>query len=85
MIIPSLIFVSYCSPFGKEKNHLEEPHSSLPRIRSQNTALLGYHGVNVHGLESRGQLMVVHIKNPYEGMKAEELDSKMMSKRTFMG
>ena len=36
-------------------------------------------------LESQNQLMVVHIQNPYEGMKAEEVDSKMISERTFMG
>ena len=29
--------------------------------------------------------MVVHIQNQYEGMMVEESDSKMISKRTFMG
>jgi 5'-3' exonuclease len=28
-------------------------------------ALLGFHGVNVHGSESRNKSMVVHIKNPW--------------------
>ncbi|KDR78513.1 hypothetical protein GALMADRAFT_209008 [Galerina marginata CBS 339.88] len=42
------------------------------------TALLGYHGVNVHGSENRNKSTVVHIQNPYENWKAETIVNKMM-------
>jgi 5'-3' exoribonuclease 1 len=29
--------------------------------------------------------MVVHIKNPYEGTKTEDIAKEMIGKRTFMG
>jgi len=48
-------------------------------------ALLGFHGVNVHGSESRNKWMVVHIKNPYEDTKTEDIAKEMTGKRTFMG
>jgi len=49
------------------------------------TPLLGFHGVNVHGSESRNKSMVVHIKNPYEDTKTEDITKEMVGKWTFMG
>lgn len=63
-----------------------EALAGFPSLKTlPHTALLGYHGVNVHGSESRNKSMVVHIRNPYEGMKTEEVASKMIGERTFMG
>lgn len=49
------------------------------------TALLGFHGVNVHGSESRNKSMVVHIENPHEDTKNELIAQKLLGKRTFIG
>jgi 5'-3' exoribonuclease 1 len=40
---------------------------------------IGVHGVNVHGSESRNKSIIVHIKNPHEGQKTEDIA------RTFIG
>lgn len=48
------------------------------------TAALGYHGVNVHGSESRNKSMVVHIQNPHEDKKVSAIADDMIGKRTFM-
>jgi 5'-3' exoribonuclease 1 len=47
------------------------------------TAMLGHHGVNVHGSESRNKSMVVHISNPYEDKKSEEVAKQMIGQRIF--
>lgn len=49
------------------------------------TAQLGFHGVNVHGSESRNKSMVVHIQNPHENRKVEDIAKEMVGKRTFIG
>ncbi|KAH0832839.1 exonuclease II [Lanmaoa asiatica] len=49
------------------------------------TASLGFHGVNVHGSESRNKSMIVHIQNPHENRKSEEIAKEMVGKRTFVG
>lgn len=49
------------------------------------TAVLGFHGVNVHGSESRNKSMVVHIQNPYETTKSEDIAKKMVGERIFIG
>jgi len=60
--------------------------AGFPSLKTlPHTALIGYHGVNVHGSESRNQSMVVNIQNPYEGQKMEEIAKKMIGERTFMG
>lgn len=46
-------------------------------------AMLGYHGVNVHGAESRNKSMIVHIENPYEGKSSEEVAAQMIGQRIF--
>lgn len=49
------------------------------------TATLGHHGVNVHGSESRNKSIVIHIKNPFEGQKTEDVASAQIGKKTFIG
>ncbi|KAG9314777.1 hypothetical protein JVU11DRAFT_3860 [Chiua virens] len=49
------------------------------------TATLGVHGVNVHGSDSRNKSMIVHIQNPHENRKSEEIAKEMVGKRTFIG
>ncbi|KAG1836386.1 hypothetical protein C8R48DRAFT_782968 [Suillus tomentosus] len=49
------------------------------------TAQLGFHGVNVHNSESRNKSMVVHIQNPHENRKVEDIAKEMVGKRTFIG
>lgn len=48
------------------------------------TGMLGYHGVNVHGSESKNKSMVIHITNPYENVKTEKIANDMVGKRTFL-
>jgi 5'-3' exoribonuclease 1 len=49
------------------------------------TAVLGVHGVNVHGTESRNKSMVVSVQNPHERRGAEDIARGMLGKRTFVG
>lgn len=49
------------------------------------TAQLGFHGVNVHGSESRNKSMIVHIHNPHEDKKSEDIAREMLDMRTFVG
>ena len=49
-----------------------------------NTGMLGFHGVNVHGTESRNRSMIVHIQNPHENRKTEDIAKEMVGKRTFI-
>jgi 5'-3' exoribonuclease 1 len=56
---------------------------SLHTLR--HTGLLGFHGVNVHGSDSRNKSMVIHIENPYEDTKTELIAMEMVDKRTFTG
>lgn len=49
------------------------------------TAMLGFHGVNVHGTESRNKSMLIHIQNPHEEKKTETIAQEMVGKRTFIG
>ncbi|KAF7331483.1 5'-3' exoribonuclease 1 [Mycena kentingensis (nom. inval.)] len=49
------------------------------------TAVLGVHGVNIHGTESKNKSIVVHIQNPHEARKTEDIAREMIGKRTFIG
>ncbi|KAH7884247.1 exonuclease II [Phlebopus sp. FC_14] len=49
------------------------------------TAQLGFHGVNVHGSDSRNKSMVVHIQNPHENRKIEDIAKEMVGKRAWIG
>jgi len=56
---------------------------SLQTIRHR--ATLGYHGVNIHGSESRNKSMVIHVKNPHEYKKTQEVAEEMVGQRVFIG
>lgn len=49
------------------------------------TALLGPHGVNVHGSESRNKSMVIHVDNAHEHRKVADIAQEMIGERTFIG
>ena len=62
-----------------------EALAGFPSLKTlPHTAALGYHGVNVHGSESRNKSMVVHIQNPYEGEKTEDIANKFIGQRVFI-
>lgn len=63
-----------------------EALAGFPTLQTlPHTAQLGYHGVNVHGSESKNKSMIVHIQNTYEGKKSEEVARSMIGKRSFVG
>lgn len=63
-----------------------EALAGFPTLQTlPHTAMLGYHGVNVHGSESKNKSMVIHIQNPKEGTKTEAIARDMVGKRTFVG
>ena len=49
------------------------------------TSTLGHHHVNIHGSESRNKSIVIHIDNPHESQKSEDLASQLLTTRTFAG
>ena len=63
-----------------------EALAGFPSIQTlSHTATLAFHGVNVHGSESRNKSMVVRIQNPHEGRKIQEIAEEMVGQRTFTG
>ncbi|KAF8896029.1 exonuclease II [Infundibulicybe gibba] len=61
-----------------------EALAGFPSLQNlPHTAALGFHGVNVHGSESRNKSMVVHIENPFEDIKAEDIAKKMIGSRVY--
>ncbi|KAH9481103.1 5'-3' exoribonuclease 1 [Psilocybe cubensis] len=63
-----------------------EALAGFPSLQTlPHTAQLGYHGVNVHGSESRNKSMIVHIENPYENTKVQDIATNMIDQRIFMG
>ncbi|KAG2018391.1 exonuclease II [Coprinopsis cinerea AmutBmut pab1-1] len=63
-----------------------EALAGFPSLKTlPHSATLGYHGVNIHGSESRNKSMIVHIENPYENTKPEEIAQKFIDERIFMG
>ncbi|KAJ6450152.1 exonuclease II [Mycena sanguinolenta] len=61
--------------------------AGFPSLKTlPHTAVLGVHGVNVHGSESRNNSMVVHIgDSPHEGRKPEAIARDFLGKRVFVG
>ncbi|KAI5988596.1 exonuclease II [Pisolithus albus] len=49
------------------------------------TSEICHHRVNVHGAESPNKSVIVHIENPHENRKIEEIAKEMVGKRTFVG
>jgi 5'-3' exoribonuclease 1 len=63
-----------------------EALAGFPSLKTlPHSAHLDFHGINVHGSESRNKSMIVHINNPYELMKAEDVAEELIGKRTFVG
>ena len=46
-------------------------------------AQLGFHGVNVHGTDSRNPSMIIFIDSPYDGLKGADIAKQMVGNRTF--
>ncbi|KAF8195285.1 XRN 5'-3' exonuclease N-terminus-domain-containing protein [Mycena galopus ATCC 62051] len=60
--------------------------AGFPSLKTlPHTAVLGFHGVNVHGSESRNKSMVVSIENPHEGRKPEAVARAVLGKRAWVG
>ena len=60
--------------------------AGFPSLKTlPHSASVGFHGVNVRGLASRNESKVIHIRNPYEDQKIEDLAKRMIGDRTFMG
>ncbi|KAL4065011.1 exoribonuclease 1 [Scleroderma yunnanense] len=49
------------------------------------TGQLANHKVNIHGTETRNKSITVHIENPHEDRKVEDIAKEMVGKRTFTG
>ncbi|KAL4244297.1 5'-3' exoribonuclease 1 [Abortiporus biennis] len=62
-----------------------EALAGFPSLQTlPHTATLGFHGVNVHGSESRNKSMVVHIQNVHENRKVQDIANEMVGRRTFV-
>ncbi|KAF5326675.1 hypothetical protein D9619_004005 [Psilocybe cf. subviscida] len=62
-----------------------EAMAGFPSLKTlPHTAMLGHHGVNVHGSESRNKSMIAHIQNPYENKKTEDIANQMIGERIFI-
>ncbi|CAK5283845.1 unnamed protein product [Mycena citricolor] len=60
--------------------------AGFPSLKTlPHSASLGFHGVNVHGSESRNKSMIVHIQNPHEEKNLQQIGEEMVGKRTFVG
>lgn len=63
-----------------------ESLAGFPSLKTlPHTAVLDFHGVNIHGQESKNKSMVVKIDNPHEGLGVGEIAKKMIGERTFTG
>lgn len=59
--------------------------AGFPSLKTlDHVAMLGFHGVNVHNSESRNKSMVVHIKNPREGKKTEDIANELIDQKVFV-
>jgi 5'-3' exoribonuclease 1 len=63
-----------------------EALAGFPSIKTlPHNATLGYHGVNVHGSESRNKSMIIHIDNPHEEKKSETIADEMIGQKVYTG
>lgn len=63
-----------------------EALAGFPTLQTlPHTAQLNYHGVNVHGSESKNKSMIVHIQHAYKQSKTEQIANDMVGKRVFVG
>ncbi|KAI0303658.1 exonuclease II [Multifurca ochricompacta] len=60
--------------------------AGFPSLKTlPHTSSLGFHGVNVHGSESRNKSIVIHIENPHAPRKPEDIAQDLIGRRTFSG
>jgi 5'-3' exoribonuclease 1 len=60
--------------------------AGFPSLKTlPHTASLGFHGVNVHGSESRNKSIIIHVVNPHASRKPEGLAHDLIGTRTFAG
>jgi 5'-3' exoribonuclease 1 len=60
--------------------------AGFPSLKTlPHTSSLGHHGVNIHGSDSRHKSIVIHIENPHESRKPEDLARELIGTRTFAG
>src|SRR5688572_11065921 len=56
----------------------KEALAGFPSLKTlPHSASLRFHGVNIHGSEFRNKSMVVHISNPHEEEKTEQIANEM--------
>lgn len=64
----------------------EEALAGFPSLKTlPYMAVVGVHGVNVHGYESKNQSIVVHITNPHSSKTPEQIAHATIGKRIFTG
>lgn len=62
-----------------------EALAGFPSLKTlPHTATLGHHGVNVHGSESKNKSIIVHIEDPFEGKKTEDVARELIGRKTFI-
>jgi 5'-3' exoribonuclease 1 len=60
--------------------------AGFPSLKTlPHTSSLGFHGINVHGSESRNKSIVIHIENPHASRKKEDIARELIGTRTFAG
>ena len=60
--------------------------AGFPSLKTlPHTSSLGFHGVNIHGSESRNKSIVIHIQNPHSSRKPEDIANELIGTRTYAG
>ena len=60
--------------------------AGFPSLKTlPHTSSLGFHGVNIHGTESRNKSIVIHIQNPHASRKPEDIADELIGTRTYSG
>jgi 5'-3' exoribonuclease 1 len=60
--------------------------AGFPSLKTlPHTSSLGFHGVNIHGTESRNKSIVIHIENPHASRSPEDIARELIGTRTYAG
>jgi len=60
--------------------------AGFPSLKTlPHTSSLGFHGVNIHGSESRNKSIVIHIENPHMSRKPEDIAHELIGSCTYSG
>lgn len=60
--------------------------AGFPSLKTlPHTSSLGFHGVNIHGSESRNKSIIMHIENPHASRKPEDIAYELIGTRTYAG